>query len=270
MKTAENLEFTIADIEITSLAGVVHKIFAEFSQGQKDGRNISAAWRQRLDIRIDEEFYDALALVRRTTMALVAQISTTHRIKDSNRARHLDVVTGFADSTSFGVLNQQVASRHQFLNEDRMHALATLDELLNNEDPRVIIPSKNLQEFISTLQKIRTDIDTLTNIPPLFHSMMLSQIDRIIWSLSLSSAFGANLVFETATKSMIELRYLPFIPEAASTEIVDVSSRFQVFCKQLFDFLDAAEIVRKRATNASYLMGGSSIIIAGLLSAPAL
>ncbi|MFD1627705.1 hypothetical protein [Azospirillum griseum] len=258
-------EFAFDTVETTTLAGLVHITFDGLIHNSRDGRPIHAAWRERLKVTADEDLYDALSLIRRTILALVAQVSASPRIKDANRPRHQSVVQGFANATTLEVMPHQMSSLHSSLNDDRMHALSTLDELLHNEDPLAIPPTGPLVEFMDILRAIRADLDSLDALPPTFRDHVRRQIDRLLWTLGMAGILGADAVFETAVQAFSALRHLPPVPETAGPDAAALSERLQSVGRRIFAFLDAVETARKRATNAGYLFAGAGITVAGLL-----
>lgn len=266
----ETPEFVFDTVETTTLAGVVHNTFTGLLHGPGDGRSIHSAWRERLKITTDEDVYDALSLIRRTILALVAQVTASPRIKDANRPRHQSVVQGFAKATTLEMMPHQMSSLHSALNDDRMHALSTLDELLHNEDPLVIPPAGPIDEFMDTLRTIRADLDSLDTLPPTFRDHLRRQIDRLLWTLGMARILGSDAVFETSVQAFSALRHLPPVPEEAGRDAAALSERLQNVGSRIFAFLDAVETARKRATNAGYLLAGAGITVAGLLSGPAL
>lgn len=264
---SDNADFTVETVEMTCLAAIMHTVFAGVCTGPQDNRAIHDAWRNRLSISSDQDFYEALAQIRRSLVALDNQILGSPRINSNNRARHRDLVQGLMRSTELVVQQQQMASLHPYLNADRLHTLSTLADLLQIDDPRPLLPAEALASLIAALSEIEDDVARLEGVPDAFKQYILQQLDRIIWALKLAPVIGSDAVFEVAVQAFGMLRNPPLVPEAAAAKANGVLDRAQAQAGRFFKLLDTLETYRKRAVIAGYLAASSSVAVAGLIAA---
>ena len=245
----------------TNFAEIALNMFQGFPL---NGQTLADAWRKRLSIKTDEDLLDALGSIRRTLLTLEIQVRESSRLKDRTKNFNLSLVQGLVSFTEISALHRASNDKAALINQDKLHNLANLSDLLEDDFPRPVLPASEVSDIAKTLQDLITQIEG-ADLPPLLKAFLLQQVRRLLWGVQNSSILGADATLEVTLQVFGMLRHAPSVPEEAAETMNGLAEKLEEQGRKILATIDAAEKGMKRGATVLAIGG----VVLKALIAPA-
>lgn len=246
----------------TTFAEIALDIFEGF---KLDG-TLADSWRNRLSIKTDEHLFDALAYIRRSLLTLEMEVKSSERLNERTKSYNLEAVRGLISFTELSSLMLPAKSpgRPELINTDKLHALANLHQLLEDEFPRPVLPAGETSDVAKALMELISQIEQ-AHLPPLVKDFLRQQAQRLYWAVKHASILGADATLAITLQVFGTLRN-PRVPEEAEEATKVMTDRLYEIGHNIAGIIDAAEKNMKRGAT---VLAASGAVFNALIS-PAL
>lgn len=227
-----------------------------------DGQSLADSWRRRLSIQTDEDLLDSLGYVRRSLLTLEMQVQESKRLKDRTRAFNLEVVQGLISFTDVSALHRAGKDKAGLIHQDKLHNLANLSDLLEDDFPRPVLPAAEVANIAKALQELLAQIEG-ADLPPVLKGFLLQQVRRLLWAVQHASILGADATLEVTLQVFGVLRHAPAAPEEAAETMNGLAEKVGEQVRKVLATIDAAEKGMKRAKTVLAIGGAVASIFIG-------
>lgn len=245
----------------TNFAEIALNIFQGFPL---DGTSLANSWRRRLSIETDEDLLDILGYFRRSLVTLETQVRESPRIKDRTREFNLTLVRGLISFSDVNTLHRAGNEKLDLIHQDKLHNLANLSDLLEDDFPRPVLPTSEVSEIAKTLQELVTQIEG-AELPPVLKGFLLQQVRRLLWAVQHAGLLGADATLEVTLQVFGMLRHAPAAPEEATETMKGLAEKLEEQGRKILATIDAAEKGMKRGATVLAIGG----VVLKALIAPA-
>lgn len=243
----------------TNFAEIALHIFEGFPL---DGHSLADSWRRRLSIETDEDLLDVLGYFRRSLVTLETQVRESKRIKERTRDFNLTLVQGLISFTEVSALHRAGKDKAGLIHQDKLHNLANLSDLLEDDFPRPVLPAVEVADIAKALQELISQIEGAA-LTPVLKGFLLQQVRRLLWAVQHASILGADATLEVTLQVFGVLRHAPAAPEEAAETMSGFAEKLDEQGRKILATIDAAEKAMKRGAT---VLAIGSVVMNALIS----